>query len=94
MGAELGELAAAGLGGGLSLQLLLMALRRGQAAEAKLEERVEGGLSDHKAKLEAIPEQLGGLKVGLARAEERSWLPVAAVVGFLVGVVLARRGSR
>lgn len=91
---ELSEIATAAVGGGLSWQLVLMMLRRGQAAESKLEERIEGGLTDHKAKLEAIPAQLGAVQERLARLEAGGLLVGAALVALLLGAGRGRGGSK
>jgi hypothetical protein len=49
--------------------------RQGESAEAKLAERVEGGLGDHKTKLDDIVPRVVGTEVKVAALEkDRDWL--------------------
>lgn len=81
--ADPSELATAATGGGVAgagalglLQWLAgRALRRGDAAETKLEDRIEGGLGDHKEKLDDLVPRAKALEARLEGLErDRDWL--------------------
>jgi hypothetical protein len=65
--------------------------RQGETAEVKLAERVEGGLGDHKAKLDNLVPRVVGTEVRVdALEKERDWLrdqlvKLVAKVGELEG---------
>jgi hypothetical protein len=47
--------------------------RRGEAAEAKLEDRVEGGLGDHKVKLDDLVPRLSRAEVKVEALEREAF---------------------